>query len=137
MCVIRHLINDSILAYMAGFGKKKSITEYLYSKVVVIGLLIVVLFLAFSVYERYVVERQMYARRIETNREKQELIERKAALKERVEYLEGERGIEEEIRSNFDVAKQDEKVIILVGERKVQATTTVTSTKEDPWYKFW
>lgn len=122
---------------MAGFGKKKSITEYLYSKVVVIGLLIVVLFLAFSVYERYVVERQMYHRRIETNREKQELIDRKGALKERVEYLSGERGIEEEIRSNFDVAKEDEKVIILVGEKKIMEATSTASTDTKPWYKFW
>jgi cell division protein FtsB len=122
---------------MAGFGKKKSITEYLYSKAVVIVLLVVVIFLAFAVYERYVVERQMYARRVETNREKQELIDRKGTLKERVEYLSGDRGIEEEIRSNFDVAKEDEKVIILVGEKKKAEATTTSIIDAKPWYKFW
>ena len=122
---------------MAGFGKKKLLSEYLYSKAVVALLFVVVIFLSFAVHKRYVVEREMYQRHIDINNQKQELIQRKEGLNERVQYLNGERGIEEEIRTHFDVAKPDEKVIILVGEKKVQATTTSTSTQEDPWYKFW
>ena len=122
---------------MASFGKKKTLTEYLYSKVVIGALLFVVVMLFIAVYERYSVERQMLRRRIEADKDKAELIERKGELEERVKYLGGERGIEEEIRTHFDVAKEGEKVIILVGEDPKEEAQEVSETKNAPWYKFW
>jgi cell division protein FtsB len=122
---------------MASFGKKKAITEYIYSRPAVFILGVVVVFLASSVYERFTVERQMEARRNQTEQQKQYLIERKKQLEERVEYLNGERGIEEEIRTHFDVAKAGEKVIILVGEEQKEEETQAPAVLEDPWYKFW
>lgn len=122
---------------MAGFGKKKTITEYLYSKVIVFMLGVLVVFLGSAVYERYTVERQMLQKQSEAQRDKQELIDRKKLLEQRVEYLSGERGIEEEIRTHFDVAKEGEKVIILTGDDQNKATSTPLVVKEKPWYKFW
>jgi cell division protein FtsB len=122
---------------MASFGKKKTITEYLYSRPVVFLLGVLVVFLSVSVYERYTVEREMSKRKVETEREKQELIDRKIMLEERVEYLNGERGIEEEIRTHFDVAKEGEKVIILVGDKNPPAESEKSPEPEKPWYQFW
>jgi cell division protein FtsB len=100
-------------------------------------LLVLVVFLSVAVYKRYSVERLMAERRIEADRDKQELIERKKGLEERVEYLSGDRGIEEEIRTHFDVAKEGEQVIILVGEEKKEENTEIPAVEKKPWYKFW
>ena len=122
---------------MASFGKKKTITEYLYSRPVVFLLGVLVVFLSVSVYERYTVEREMAKRKAETENERQELLDRKIMLEERVRYLNGERGIEEEIRTHFDVAKEGEKVIILVGEENPPTEIEVSPSPTKPWYQFW
>lgn len=122
---------------MASFGKKKKISEYLYTKYGIAVLLVIAVFLSTAVYKRYTVEREMSARRIETENHKLELIERKNTLEERVEYLSGERGIEEEIRKHFDVTKNGEKVIILVGDTNSTTEVTALPVEEKPWYKFW
>ena len=122
---------------MAGFGKKKTITEYLYSKIVVVLLLVFVVFLSVSVLERYRVERQMAERKDEALEHKEELIERKKMLEEKVEYLGAERGVEAEIRTNFDVAKEGEQVIILVGDTKESESVATTTVVQKPWYQFW
>jgi len=122
---------------MASFGKKKKLTDYLYSRPVLAILGIVVILTAFAVYQRFVVEREMAARRMEVEKEKQELIQRKAELEEKVEYLSGERGIEEEIRKHFDVAKEGEQVVIIVDKEVPDAAVEVKVKDEKPWYQFW
>ncbi len=122
---------------MASFGKKKTITEYLYTKPVIFVLLLVCVFLSVSVYNRYTVEREMSLRRTEAQEKKQGLLERKKTLEERVNYLGGDRGIEEEIRTHFDVAKEGEKVFILTGEEKKEVQEVAPQVEERPWYKFW
>lgn len=122
---------------MASFGKKKKLTDYLYSRPVLAVLGIVVILTAFAVYQRFVVEREMAARRMEVEKEKQELIQRKAELEEKVEYLSGERGIEEEIRKHFDVAKEGEQVVIIVDKEVPDTAAKVEVKDEKPWYQFW
>jgi len=122
---------------MATFGKKKRIHEYLYSKPGIFVVLVFALFMATAVYERYSVERTMAARALDAQMEKQALVERKNALHERVEYLSGDRGIEEEIRKHFDVAKEGEQVIILVGEEDTPVVEAPTEDPKKPWYQFW
>lgn len=132
------LKSAKIIPHMASFGQKKRITEYLYSRPIIAVLLVVVFFLGTAVYERYTIEREMHMRRVETQEQKQELIQRKADLEEKVEYLSGDRGIEEEIRTHFDVAKEGETVVILVGEEDEDKNDGVTPVpSEKPWYMFW
>lgn len=122
---------------MASFGKKKKFTEYLYSKPV-IGLLIIIAgFLSVAVYQRFTVEREMASRRTEVEKERQVLIQRKAQLEERVEYLSGDRGIEDEIRKNFDVAKEGEQVVIIVDKEEPEPSPEVKVEPKKPWYVFW
>jgi cell division protein FtsB len=47
------------------------------------------------------------------------LLDKKNDLAERVEFRKTERGIESEIRNRFNVAKEGEKVIVLVEEKDV------------------
>lgn len=122
---------------MPRFGKKRSYTDYLYTKpsIAVVGILC--LLLSFAVFDRYTIERDMSARQIGAEQELQELQDRKEQLKDKVEYLEGERGIEEEIRKHFDVAKEGEQVVILIGEDERTGALDTAPEEETPWYIFW
>lgn len=123
---------------MARFGQKKKITEYLYSKPSIAVLIILAGFLSVAVYQRFVVERDMAARQNEVEEERENMLERKAELEERVEYLSGDRGIEEEIRKHFDVAKEGEQVVIIVDkENETTEASTPSIPEPKPWYKFW
>lgn len=120
------------------FGKKNHWSNVWHAKPVIAFLCIVTVLLAVSVYKRYTVERAMAARKEAAVEELSHLKARETELHERVEYLRGERGVEEEIRKNFDVAMPGEKVVIITGEAKA-ATTSATSTPESTvhWYQFW
>ena len=120
------------------FGKKNNYTHYLYSRPVIIVLFILLILLSKSVYERYTVERDMAARREQSETELEQKLKRREQLDERVEYLEGERGQEEEIRKNFDVAKEGEQVIILMGDsEELENEDLEGSLTHSRWYQFW
>lgn len=119
------------------FGKKNTYKTYLYSRPMVAVLCVIAVLLFMSVYERFGVERDMSNRRTASEAELERLQGRKVQLEDRVLYLEGERGIEEEIRKNFDVAREGEQVIILVGEEEVIDVSEKEAVVVHPWYQFW
>ncbi len=122
---------------MANFGKKRRITDFLYSKPAIAFLIVIVIFLSFAVYHRFIIEREMAARQMQTELEKQKLLMRKDALEKRVEYLSGERGMEEEIRKHFDVAKEGEQVVIIVDKEETAVVKEEPKEEVKPWYQFW
>ena len=60
------------------------------------------------------------------------LAEREAVLRDEIGRLETSAGVEEEIKSKFNVAKEGERVAIIVDRPQEVATTTPTPS---PWYK--
>jgi len=84
------------------------------------------------------IERDMSSRRAVAEEELNELLDRKAGLEGKVEYLREERGIESEIRKHFDVAKEGEQVVVLLDDERNDkrndktepATTTVNEDKK-------
>lgn len=119
------------------FGKQNSYAHWWYSWPFLVFLAVCAILLAISVYERFMVERDMYGRKEAAIIQYQQLTEREQELKERVEYLRGERGVEEEIRKNFDVARAGEQVIILTGEPMVSPEPEASTVVGYPWYQFW
>lgn len=127
-----------MLPHMVQFGKKKNYTDWLYTRPVLFFLGVLILMMGISVFQRFGVERDMYARRIEAETARQEAAERKMELEEKVEYLEGERGIEEEIRKHFDVAREGEQVVILMGETEPEPEAAEPEPEQKrKWYQFW
>ncbi len=125
---------------MLEFYKQKRWWTVLQSPIVIIVLLILVIVLGREVYERYTIEREMADRRLEVESQLDELTERRDALKEKVEYLSNERGIEAEMRRNFDVAQEGEKVIIILedeSQANVEPIPVASEPPSKPWYKFW
>lgn len=125
---------------MLEFYKQKRWWTVLQSPIVIIVLLVLVIVLGREVYERYTTEREMADRRLEVESQLDELTERRDALKEKVEYLSNERGIEAEMRRNFDVAQEGEKVIIILEDESlanVEPIPVPPPPPLSPWYIFW
>ena len=106
---------------MFDFHEKRKIRGVLYSKPVFILLILIAALLSMSVYNRLIVA-QGTKERLDEKREDLEALQIRAdVLQEKVDYLEDERGIEEELRNRFDVAKEGEQVVIILEEREKQS----------------
>ncbi len=90
----------------------------------------------------------MAAKRDVRKEELETLKQRAGSLEAKVKHLQDERGIEEEIRGRFDVAKEGERVVIILEDEKTASRTPVSSegqrtvdeTQNDSWFsalKFW
>lgn len=127
---------------MHGFQGQRNIPflRRLYSWPVLLILLASVLLLGFSVHGLYVKSRTAEANRREAEMRLESLQGRKAELDAELERLSTDEGVETEIRTRFPVAKPDEGVIQIVGEKKVEEATTssplVEPNKDPFWKKF-
>ena len=95
--------------------------------------------LSFSVYDRYVIEREVSSRLSEKEAEQKEVTNRRASLEEKVEYLSEDSGVEAEIRQHFDVAREGEQVVVLVeNDRDEQATSSLKNSESGAsfWSRF-
>lgn len=126
-----------ITHFLMRFGKKKNWQHFIYNWYAVAFLLLIVVFFSFSVWERYRAAHVMKERLEASEKEAAALKTHKEQLSEQVEYLKGERGIEEELRRNFDVAKPGEQVIVLTGRAERVSATTSDVTVSAPWWQFW
>ncbi|MFZ2253051.1 MAG: septum formation initiator family protein [Minisyncoccia bacterium] len=133
---------------MFDFHEKRKIRSFLYSKVVVGVFFLAAVLLSISVYNRFVVTEEMKAKLDARRVTLEELQGRALMLESKVKYLENDRGVEEELRNRFDVAKEGEKVVILIdpvsGKQKsstssVESTETTANTNRSFFgiLKFW
>ena len=128
---------------MFDFHEKRKIRSWLYSRVSIAIILMVTLWLSTGVFERYQVEREMAAKREEKEAELKDLEARANVLNERVEHLLDDRGIEEELRSRFDVAKEGEQVVVIVEDESAsnssmnQGEFSSNEEEEDTGWSLW
>ncbi len=127
---------------MFDFHEKRRIRRYIYSKPVIGLIFLLSAVLTFSVYDRYVVSKEMQEKLGAKRTELKEIEMRAQALEAKVKYLSDERGIEEELRSRFDVAKEGEEVVILLDAKRGKDTpsssdqegvTTANEKKKSFW----
>lgn len=102
---------------MFDFHEKRKIRSILYSKLVIFTIFLLAILLSLSVYNRYEVANEMRTKLDSKRSELNELEIRAQTLESKVQYLENERGVEEELRNRFDVAKEGEQVIILLDSK--------------------
>lgn len=103
---------------MFDFHEKRKIKSFLYSKPVIFGLFFIALVMSVTVYDRYVVAKEMEGKLEAKRTELAHLKQRAEVLDAKVKYLEDERGIEEELRNRFDVAREGEQVVVLIDPKK-------------------
>lgn len=124
---------------MFDFYQKRKFKVLLGSRIVQGVIVVLTLLVVWSAFTRYQIAAEMEDRREQMEREAEALQERKDALQTEVDYLSDERGIEAEMRRQFDVAKEGEKVVVIVEseEEEVETIPIAPSTKEKSWYEFW
>ncbi len=119
---------------MFDFHEKRKIRGILYSKTVSGILLLFAFLMSISVYDRFSVAHEI-KEKLEVRTDELEMLQTRAeSLEAKVRYLEDDRGIEEELRNRFDVAKEGEQVVVLVQEEEKQnvtPTTTASSISTD------
>lgn len=118
---------------MFDFHEKRKIKSILYSKVVVGVLLTISVLLSISVYNRFVAAEEMQDKLDSRRAALQNLEERAEMLRAKVEYLDNERGVEEELRNRFDIAREGEQVVILVNKPN-ENKSTVGENSSDTEY---
>lgn len=123
---------------MLDFYQKRKLRSVLNSRITQ-GLLVFVMgFLLWHAFERYVVASKMAERRAEVEQTAITLEARRAALADEVQYLQDERGIEAEMRRQFDIAMPGEEVVVILeDEAPTEVQLLSTTTDERSWWLFW
>lgn len=103
------------------------------SKLVLLFMLVLVIFLARGSTSTYLKERESRIEVDRVMREKVELEKRYQVMSEQSEALKSDIGIESEIRSKFDVVKEGEGVIVIVE----KDAPVVEEDKRGVLRKFW
>lgn len=126
---------------MFDFHQKRKLRKIINSPYTQGFIMMLVLWVGWSAYIRYDIAMEMKDRRINAEQQAAVLEARKEALEEEVKYLSGERGIETEMRKQFDVALEGEQVVVIVEDESKgpEVLPLSTSTKEEDirWYQFW
>jgi len=103
-------------------------------------IILLALWVGYSAYVRFDIAMEMTDRREVAELKADELEVRKNELEEKVEYLSSERGLEAEMRRQFDVALPGEQVVVIVEDEvtsEIMPLSTSTNEREDEWYQFW
>ena len=101
----------------------------MYSVPVLVGLFLVFIFLTVKAHSLYLKETEVRGKADEVVNDLDKLEFRKTELQKKVDFMETERGKEEEMRSRFMVGKEGEGVILVVDQK---STTTPTIPPEAP-----
>ncbi|MCH7529686.1 septum formation initiator family protein [Patescibacteria group bacterium] len=109
------------------FREKRKLKQILYSKLTLAVLFIIVLFLASTVLSVYQKEKSTRVAKELQEMEFDELSGREAVLRAEIDRLNSNRGIEEEIRSKFEVGREGERIIIITN--PVDTTETENRNK--------
>ena len=113
---------------MLDFQQKRKVKSFMYNRVTLAVLLVVVLFVLNSTWSVYQKKRESERLKNVALGNVENLRGRNSELQVKIERLDTEVGIEEEIRSKFNVAKQEENAVIIVPKSETNATSTNSSS---------
>jgi len=123
---------------MFDFHQKRRMRTVFASRVTQGVLLLLAFFILISAYNRYQIAQEMADRREAVESEIAALESRRETMEAEVKYLSNERGIEAEMRRQFDIARDGEQVVIILEDETVEtAPAATTTTTKRAWYKFW
>ncbi len=106
---------------MKDFQRKRKIRKTLYSRGVLFGLLLVLIVVSKATFSLYAKERESQRNLSLAEANLSTLSLREERLKSDIARLKTSEGIDAEIRSQFQVAKPGERMVVLVDDRKKEA----------------
>ena len=123
---------------MFDFHQKRKIRSILKSPFTRGVLLILVIMVGWSAFTRFQIASQMVERREAAEAELSKLQTQKKELEAEVRYLSDERGIEAEMRRQFDIALDGEQVVVIVDPQNDERKMATSTPPDAPaWYEFW
>jgi len=115
-----NFINSSML----DFQQKRKVRAFLYHPVTLVTLFIIVVFFLHSTWVVYEKKRESEQNKNISLANVNLLRAHDVELSSRIDRLKTDSGIEEEIRSKFTVAKNNENMVIVVEEKETSASST-------------
>lgn len=119
---------------MTNFQEKNRWRRVLHSKITIILLLIVLIFVVnsvFNIYGKY--EKSRDAANL-ARTELENLKERQVTLESKINSLKQSSGVEAEVRDKFAVTKEGEKTIVLVEDEEIDQSAKIEG--KNWWQKF-
>ena len=120
---------------MLDFQQKRKLRAVMYHKAILVLLAILVLFFIHSTWVVYQKKRTSEKVMLASSQSLSDLKARETELESRINRLNTPAGLEEEIRSKFTVAKENEAMVIVVDDDNKNMSTT--SQKLGFWQKIW
>jgi cell division protein FtsB len=117
---------------MLDFREKSKIRRAIYAKPTIILMLVISLFIANGAWNMYQKSKTSLNNKEATEQELSELQQRKDSLSEDINNLSTDRGIEEEIRERFMVAKEGENVVVVTNPKKEEVHTITVTDDNKP-----
>ena len=121
---------------MIDFQQKRKFKKIIYSKIFFLILLILVIFLGratYDIYKKYKISSDDYS---VTKKDYDSLKVREDMLQSEIDRLKTDYGIEEEIRSKFNVAKPGETVVTVIDGTS-STSTDVSNSNNGFWSNLW
>lgn len=100
---------------MIEYEQKRKVQRVLYSKTASVILLVLMILAVKALYDVWRKEQQSAVEESQISKEVSDLQGRSDDLGQKITKLGTERGVEEEIRDKFSVAKEGENVLVIVG----------------------
>lgn len=122
---------------MFDFQQKRKLKSWYSSRVTQVVVFVLALMVLASAFNRYLIADDMADRRATVEAEINNLEKRKDSLEAEVQYLSNDRGIEAEVRRQFDVAREGEQVVIILEDEPEVTNEPLPPPSERPWYRFW
>jgi cell division protein FtsB len=122
------------------FYQRRKIKAIVSAPITRVLIAVFAILMAYSAYTRFQIAQSMEVRRREVEADVERLEGQKETLENQVRYLSDDRGIEAEMRRQFDVALQNEQVVVIVEPEtdETNASSSAYQPNEEPaWYEFW
>src|ERR1035437_1515309 len=117
---------------MQELRQRQVIKRRLYSTLSLIFFTIITLLLIRGTYVVVLKELESSSKMKALNASKQSLVSRQAELKNSIQSIQTDSGIEKEIKEKFNVSKSGEHVVVIVDPKTIASSSMPIST---PWYK--
>lgn len=121
---------------MKEFRQKHIIRQRIYSKPVILLLLVILFFIAHGTWNVFKRSHQSDQKLVLAEESLAKFEEKRDTITQEIERLETNVGIEEEIRSKFDLAREGEKSIVIVDEEVVEVPEPEKGKFETLWGHF-
>ena len=118
---------------MLDFQQKRKVKSFMYNRVTIGLLFVFVLYASFSTFRVYKKQKESEYLRGVVEKKVYELEAKDRQINEKIQDLDTDQGLEREIRGKFNVAKDDENMVIILENE--EATTTDIRKPMSFWQK--